>query len=89
MRSQTDFSVSSVNTTHFGLNSSRYFAIIMEYGPILWNMVQLELKDLNDVEMFKSEIRKWEPRQCECTLYLPYVHSIGYVNISNNKYKYQ
>ena len=47
-------------------------------------MVQLELKDLNDVEMFKAEIRKWEPRQCECTLYLPYVHSIGYVNISNN-----
>ena len=58
LRSQTDFSVSSVNTTHFGLNSSRYFAIIMEYGPILWNMVPLELKDLNDVEMFKSEIRK-------------------------------
>ena len=33
-------------------------------------MVLLELKDLNDLEMFKSEIRKWEPSQCECTLYL-------------------
>ena len=37
------FSVSSVNTTHFSLNSLRYFA------SKVWNIVQLELKNLNDV----------------------------------------
>ena len=47
-------------------------------------MVQFELKNLNHVEIFKSEITKWEPMQCECTLCLPYIHSIGYMNISNN-----
>ena len=47
-------------------------------------MVPLELKNLNEVEIFKSESRKWEPKQLECTLCLPYVHSIGYVNVSNN-----
>ena len=47
-------------------------------------MVSLELKNLNDVASFKSEIRKWEPMQCECTLCLPYMHSIGDVNISSN-----
>ena len=47
-------------------------------------MVQLELKNLNDVEIFKSEIRKWEPTQCEPTLCLLYMHSIGYMNISSN-----
>ena len=78
LRSQTDLSGSSVNTTHFSLNSPRYFA------SKVWNMVLLELKNLNDVESFKSEIRKWEPMQCEYTLRLPYMHSIGYVNISNN-----
>ena len=71
LRSQTAFSVSSANTTHFGLNSLRYFA------SKVWNMFLLELKNLNDV-------RKWEPMQCKCTLCLPYMHSIGYVNISNN-----
>ena len=78
LRSQTDFSVNSVNTTHFGVNSLRYFA------SKVWNMVTLELKNLNDIESFKSEIRKWEPMQCEYTLCLPYMHSIVYVNISNN-----
>ena len=47
-------------------------------------MVQPELKNLNVLEIFKFEVRKWEPIQCERTLSLPYMHSIGYVNISNN-----
>ena len=50
-RSQTDISVSSINTTHFGLNSLQYFA------SKVWNMVLLELKNLNDIEIFKSQIR--------------------------------
>ena len=45
--------------------------MVPEYASKVWNMVPLELKDLNDIEMFKSEIRKWEPRQCEYTLCLP------------------
>ena len=47
-----NFSVSSVNTTHFGLNSLQYFA------SKVWNMVPPELKNLNDVEIFKPEVRK-------------------------------
>ena len=40
LRSQIDFSLSSLNTTDFGLNSLLYFA------PKVWNMVPLELKIL-------------------------------------------
>ena len=52
LRSQIDFSVSSVNTTHFGLNSLQYFA------SKVWNMVPLDLKNLSDIGICKSEIRK-------------------------------
>ena len=48
------------------------------------HMAALVRKDLNDIEMFKSEIKKWEPRQCECILCLPYMHSIGYAKINNS-----
>ena len=51
LRSQTDFSVSSVNITQFDLNSLQYFA------SKVWNMLPLELKNLNDVAIFKSENR--------------------------------
>ena len=47
-------------------------------------MVPLELKNLSDVEIFKSKIRQWEPMQCEYALCLSYMQIIGYVNISNN-----
>ena len=78
LRSQINFSVSSVNTTHFGLNSPRYFT------SKVWNMVPFEHKNLSDVEFIKSEIRKLEPMQCEYTLCLPYMQIVGYVNISND-----
>ena len=51
VRSQTNFSVSSVNITHFDLNSLQYFA------SKAWNMLPLELKNLNDVAIIKSENR--------------------------------
>ena len=50
LRSQVDFSVGSVNTTHFGLHSLRCFA------SKVWNMVPLELKNLSDIEIHKSRI---------------------------------
>ena len=59
LRSQIDFSLSSLHTTDFGLNSLLYFA------PKVWNMVPLELKILSDVEIFKFEIKKWKLMQCD------------------------
>ena len=73
LRSQTDFSMSFVNTSHFCLKSLQYFAHKVP------TMVPLELKNVNDVGMFIFEFRKWEPRQCECKVYV-----LGYVNINNN-----
>ena len=59
LRSQIDFSLSSLNTTDFSLNSLLYFA------SKVWNMVPLELKILSDVEIFKFEIKKWKLMQCD------------------------
>ena len=73
LRFQTDFPMSFVNTSHFYLKSLQNFAYKVPA------MVPLELKNVNDVGMFIFEFRKWEPRQCECKVYV-----LGYVNINNN-----
>ena len=44
-----------VNTRRHGLNSLRYFA------PKLWDMMPLEIKNINSLQKFKTEIRKWAP----------------------------
>ena len=82
--SQTDFSVSSINTWCYGLNSLRYLA------SKAWNIVPLELKNLTNVEMLKWEIVdnikiiKWKSRQCECKACLPYVYNIDHVTLNDN-----
>ena len=72
LRSQTDFFRNTVNTTKFGLNSLRYFALKV------WIMIPIEIKNSSTVGMFKSKISKWEPNDCDCKFCKVYLHRIGY-----------
>ena len=57
----------SVNTRRFGLNSLSYFA------PKVWDMIPLEIKNINSLQKFKTEIRKWALENCSCYLCPPYL----------------
>ena len=75
MRSQTDFNSIYVNTKKFGLNSLRYFT------SKEWSMVPLENKNSGSIEIFKTKIRNWEPKDCYCYLCKNYVNNLGFVNV--------
>ena len=75
LRSQTDFTSICVNTKKFGLNSLRYFA------SNVWSMVPLEIKNSRSIEIFKTKIRNWEPKDCYCYLCQTYVNNQGFVNV--------
>ena len=75
LRSQTDFASNYVNTNKFGLNSLRYFS------SKEWSMVSLEIKNSGSVEMFKTKVRNWEPKDCYCFLCKTYVNNLGLVNV--------
>ena len=52
---------------------------------IMWFQSGKKLTVLEDhLSSWVPNKRLLDPRQCECTLCLPYVHSIGYVSISNS-----
>ena len=55
LRSQIDFTRPNVNSEHFGISSLRYMA------PKVWDMVPNDMKNVNDIETFKNNIRKWKP----------------------------
>ena len=38
-----------------GQNSISYF------GSVIWNSVQVELREINSVQVLKSEIKEWQP----------------------------
>ena len=58
LRSQTDFPSICVNTKKFGQNLLRYFA------SKVWSMAPLEIKNSGSIEIFKTKIRNWEPKDC-------------------------
>ena len=75
LRSQTDFVRDCVNTRRYGLNSLSYFA------PKVWDMIPLEIKNINSLQKFKTEIRKWAPENCFCYLCRPYLQNLGFVEL--------
>ena len=75
LRSQTDFASICVNTKKFGLNSLTYFA-----SKVL-SMVPLEIKNCGSIEIFKTKIQNWEPKDCYCYLCKTYVNNQGFVNV--------
>ena len=75
LRSQISFVCICVNTKKFGLNSLRYFA------SKVWSMIPLEYKNSGSVEIFKTKIRNWEPKDRYCYLCKTYVNNLGFVNV--------
>ena len=74
LRSQIDFTRPNVNSEHFGVSSLRYMA------AKVWDMVPNDMKNVNEIETFKNNIRKWKPVNCHCKLCLDYVSCLGYVS---------
>ena len=41
----------------------------------------LEIKNINSLQKFKTEIRKWAPENCSCYLCRPYLQNFGFVEL--------
>ena len=79
LRSQTDFKIPRVRTELFGKSTLRYL------GPVIWNTVPLEIKQVNSLNNFKKSIRKWKPIDCPCRLCKTYVADVGFLNICQHR----
>ena len=72
--SKKSFFIPNVNSEYNGKDSIRYF------GPVVWDcMLPDNLKSIQTLEEFKTEIKKWVPDNCPCRLCKEYVGGVGYV----------
>ena len=58
IRHQPDFSTRIVKSVHYGTESLGFL------GPEIWELVSAQLKNVEYLEAFKSDIKKWEPIEC-------------------------
>ena len=76
LRSQTDFSLHSVNTVVYGLKSLKYFA-----GKV-WSIVPFEIRNAISLEEFSAKIKSWRPENCPCRVCLTYIHQASGLHLT-------
>ena len=75
LRWQTNLASNCVNTNRFSLNLLRYLA------SKVWSMVPQEIKNSGNVEIFKTKVRNWKPKDCYCYLCKTYINNLGFANV--------
>ena len=76
LRNLYEFSIPNVNSVFHGQASIRHL------GPLIWQLVPSEFKDLNTVSAFKAAIRKWKSNKCPCRLCKTYIGNVGSILIT-------
>ena len=62
LKHRSYFSMRNVKSVYHGSKS------LSNLGPRIWNLVPNTLKQLDDTNLFKTEIKKWKPIDCRCRL---------------------
>ena len=73
LRNPYEFSIPNVNSVFQGQ------AIIRYLGPLIWQLIPSEFKELNTVSVFKTEIRKSKPNNFPCRLCKPDMENVGFI----------
>ena len=73
LRRSSTFERRQVHSVYHGTESLSFLC------PKIWDLVPLELKQLEYLEAFKLKIKKWIPSECPCRLCRTYIQQVGFV----------
>ena len=73
LRRNNTFERRQVHSVYHGTES------LSVLGPKIRDLVPLELKQLESLEVFKLKIKKWIPFECPCRLCRTYIQQVGFV----------
>ena len=79
LRINSDFAMPNVRSVFYGSESISY----LKFGPKIWDIVPLELKELLSVVAFKKGIKEWKPKNCPCRLCKKYVPNLGFITVTS------
>ena len=47
----------------------------------IWNLLPINIKDSENLNIFKSNIKSWKPGNCPCRLGRLYIADIGFIEL--------
>ena len=73
LRQVSEFSRSIVKSVYYGTENISYF------GPKTWKTLPEKLKNIENLEHFKKEIKTWRPDNYPCRLCKVSIESVGFL----------
>ena len=73
LRQVSKFSRPIVKTTYHGTESLSYL------GPKIWDILPEKLRNMDNLESFKEEIKTWRPDNCPCRLCKVYIEGVEFL----------
>jgi len=73
LRNASEFQIPNVQKENSGKHSLSYL------GPKVWQIVPKELKDSTSLNIFKTNIKLWIPKDCPCRICRDYLQGVGYI----------
>ena len=73
MRGNNNLTRRKVNSVKYGTESISFLA------PKIWDILPKEIKDSDNIDVFKTKIKKWVPKNCPCRLCKVYIPQLGFI----------
>ena len=73
LRQVSEFSRPMVKSVYHGTESISYL------GPKIWDILPEKLKNIDNLEHFKKEIKTWTPDNCPCRLCKVCIESVRFL----------
>ena len=73
LRQVSEFSMLMVKSVNHGTESISYL------GPKIWNILPEKLKNIENLEHFKKEIKTWKSDNCPCRLRKVYIERVRFL----------
>ena len=74
-RNNSTFETRNIKSVYY---SSETISLL---GPKIWELLPSNIKDSENLNIFKSNIKSWKPESCPCRLYKLYIADIGFIEL--------
>ena len=79
-RINSEFVIPNLRSAFYGRESTLYL------GPKIWDIVPLVLKELITAVAFKKGIKRWNLKDCPCTLCKKSVSNLGFITVPSRAF---
>ena len=79
LRTPKDFRRDNIETKNYGERSLSYF------GSKVWRLLPIEIREADNLETFKKNIKGWKLEKCPCYLCKDFLEGVGLVDFCQGK----